>query len=657
MSQWTSLTSPSARLPRRARGTGLLALALLCGVPAAHATVVAENQPQPPDKRPPQLPLRDFFRNPEVAGVALSDDGKWISHLAPHEKRLNIFVRPIDAPLAAATRITSETARDIAGYFWKGNDTLVYVKDFGGDENFHLVSVNRDGKVLKDLTPFPKVRAEIIDDLPDDPGAMLVGLNKRKPEVFDVYRVNVKTGQLTLVAENPGNITSWYADHQGQVRLAGTTDGVNTSLLFRTAPKAAWKKVLTTSFKDQVAPMFFSFDNAKVYATSNLGRDKQAVVLLDPATMKEEKVLFEHPEVDVDSLGYWRKRKVISCATFTTWKRERSCFDPDTKALFGKLEQKLPGYEIDIGATNKAEDLLVVRTRSDRTRGSYWLYDSKADTLSKIADSAPWLDEKLLSEMKPIRYTARDGLVINGYLTLPKGVPAKALPVVVNPHGGPWHRDEWSYDPEVQFLTNRGYAVLQMNFRGSTGYGRKFWESSFKEWGAKMQDDVSDGVKYLIAQGIADPKRVAIYGGSYGGYATLAGLAFSPELYACGIDYVGVSNLFTFLKTIPPYWKPMLEMMYAMVGHPEKDKDLLTARSPVMHVEKIRAPLLIAQGKNDPRVNVDESDQMVAALKKRGIDVPYLVKDNEGHGFRNEENRFEFYEAMEKFLAKHMSKK
>lgn len=659
MSQSPTLTmtvSSSHRLRAPARA-GLLSLVVLCAAQPAQATLVGANQPLPPDKKPPQIPLRDFFRNPEIAGVDVSDDGKWVSHLAPYEKRLNIFVRPVDAPLSAATRITNETARDLAGYFWKGSDTLVYVKDFGGDENFHLVSVSRDGKTLKDLTPFPKVRAEIIDDLPDDPGAVLVGLNKRKPEIFDVYRADVKTGQLTLVAENPGNITSWIADHKGQVRLAGTTDGVNTSLLFRATPKAAWKKVLTTSFKDSVAPLFFSFDNAKVYATSNLNRDKQAVVLLDPATMKEEKVLFEHPDVDVDSLGYWRKRKVVSCATYTTWKRERHCLDPDTTALFGKLEQKLPGYELDITARNKAEDLLVVRTRNDRTRGSYWLYDVKADKLTKVADAAPWLNEKQLAEMKPISYKSRDGLTINGYLTLPKGVLPKALPVVVNPHGGPWHRDEWRYNAEVQFLANRGYAVLQMNFRGSTGYGRKFWESSFKEWGGTMQNDVSDGVKYLVDQGIADPKRVAIYGGSYGGYATLAGLAFSPELYACGIDYVGVSNLFTFLKTVPPYWKPMLDMMYAMVGHPENDKALLTARSPVMHVDKMRAPLLIAQGKNDPRVNVDESDQMVAALKKRGIDVPYLVKDNEGHGFHNEENRFEFYEAMEQFLAKHMSKK
>jgi len=259
-----------------------------------------------------------------------------------------------------------------------------------------------------------------------------------------------------------------------------------------------------------------------------------------------------------------------------------------------------------------------------------------------------------MAVQKPIVYTARDGLPINGYLTLPPGKEAKNLPVIVNPHGGPWYRDSWGFNPEVQFLASRGYAVLQMNFRGSTGYGRKFWEASFKEWGGKMQDDISDGVQWLVKEGIADPKRVCIYGASYGGYATLAALAYTPDLYACGVDYVGVSNLFTFLNTIPPYWKPYLEMMHEMVGHPEKDKALLTRASPALNADKIRAPLLIAQGARDPRVNKDESDQMVAALKARGVEVPYIVKDNEGHGFHNEENQFAFYEQMEKFLDKHI---
>jgi dipeptidyl aminopeptidase/acylaminoacyl peptidase len=286
--------------------------------------------------------------------------------------------------------------------------------------------------------------------------------------------------------------------------------------------------------------------------------------------------------------------------------------------------------------------------------GARYLYDVASKKLTKLAEIAPWLPEDDLAEMKPITYKARDGLTIQGYLTLPRG-GGKNLALIVNPHGGPWARDSWGYDPEVQFLANRGYAVLQINFRGSTGYGRAFWEASFKQWGKTMQDDVTDGVKYAIAQGIADPKRICIYGGSYGGYCTLAGLAFTPELYACGVDYVGVSNLFTFLKTIPPYWKPMLDMFYEMVGNPETDKVLLAEASPVLHADNIRVPLLIAQGAQDPRVNIDESDQMVAALKKHSVPVEYLVKENEGHGFHNEENRFEFYEAMERFLKKYLS--
>jgi len=262
-----------------------------------------------------------------------------------------------------------------------------------------------------------------------------------------------------------------------------------------------------------------------------------------------------------------------------------------------------------------------------------------------------------MAEMKAISYKTRDGLTIHGYLTVPKGMPPKNLPVVVNPHGGPWYRDSWTFNPEVQFLANRGYAVFQMNFRGSVGYGKAFWEASFKQWGKTMQDDITDGVNCLIKEGIADPKRIAIYGGSYGGYATLAGVTFTPDLYACAVDYVGVSNLFTFLKTIPPYWKPMLDMMYEMVGDPQKDSALLAASSPVFHVDKIKVPLMVAQGAKDPRVNIDESNQIVNALKQRGVEVEYLVKENEGHGFANEENRFDFYEAMEKFLAKHLSVK
>jgi dipeptidyl aminopeptidase/acylaminoacyl peptidase len=602
-----------------------------------------------------QIPLRDFFRNPEKTSYRISPDGKFVSHTEPYERRMNVFVEPRDGMgQGKAVRVTSETTRDINSYGWKNNDTLVYVRDFGGDENYHLFAVDKEGKNVRDLTPFPGVKVEIVDELVEIDDEVLIGMNKRDPQFFDVYRVNVMTGAMQLVAENPGDIVSWGTDHTGAVRIAMRTDGVNNTLLYRDKEGDDFREVITTNFKESLSPLFFTFDNSAIYAASNLGRDCMAIVKYDAANNKELEVIFEHPEVDVSGLDFSRKRKVLTTVSYTTWKMQRKFLDETTKALYAQLTVKLPNFEISIIDHTKDEQVFIVKTSSDRSMGAFYLYDFVADKLDKLADVAPWLPTDQLAPMKPITYTTRDGLTINGYLTLPVGKEAKNLPVVVNPHGGPWVRDEWRYNPEVQFLASRGYAVLQVNYRGSTGYGRKFWESSFKQWGRTMQDDVSDGVHWLIKEGIADPSRVGIYGGSYGGYCTLAGLTFSPELYACGIDYVGVSNLFTFMKTIPPYWTPFLESMYEMVGNPEKDKDLLTAASPVFHVDNIRAPLFVIQGAKDPRVNIEESNQIVEALRKRGIDVPYLVKENEGHGFRNEENRFEVYEAMEAFLEKHV---
>jgi dipeptidyl aminopeptidase/acylaminoacyl peptidase len=514
--------------------------------------------------------------------------------------------------------------------------------------------VNREGKDLKDLTPYEKVKAQIVDDLKDHDTDILVSHNKRDAKVFDVYRINGVTGEEKMVAENPGNVIGWGTDHGGRLRIGITQEGVNTSILYRASDGEPFKPILTTSFRESVVPLFFTFDNREFYASSNRGRDKSAIVIINPESAQEEKVLFEHSEVDVDSLAYSRKRKVLTSIIYTTWKAERKFLDKKMEGIFRTLESKLPGYEVGLVSTNKEEDTYIVATSNDRTRGSRYLFHTQSKKLEKIGDISPWLIENDLAVMKPIKYTSRDGLTIHGYLTLPNGGETKNLPVIVNPHGGPWARDEWGFDPGVQFLANRGYAIFQPNFRGSTGYGRKFWEASFKQWGKAMQDDITDGVRWLIQEGIADPKRVCIYGASHGGYATLAGITFTPDLYACAIDYVGVSNLFTFFNSFPPYWKPFLEKTYEMVGDPDREKELLTAVSPIFHADKIKVPLLIAQGAQDPRVNKAESDQMVEALKKRGISVEYLVKENEGHGFQNEENRFEFYEAMERFLAKHL---
>lgn len=605
------------------------------------------------DAIPPQIPLRDFFRNPQAAGFSISPNGKYLALLQPWNNRLNAWVEPVAG--GEAQRLTSITDRDISGVSWKGNDVVLFAKDKGGDENYHLYAVGRDGKNERDLTPFEGVRVALVDDLEDNPTDVIIQTNQRDKQIFDAYRLNVTTGKISLAAQNPGNIQQWITDWNGKIRAATTTDGVNTSLLYRKTEQSAWKTILTTNFKESFDPQFFSFDNQHLFGVSNIGRDKAAAIEFDPESAKEVRVVYENPDVDVERLSYSRKRKVLTLATYKTWKQQIVFFDRATEDAYKYLEQQLPGYDVARLGSDKEEGKFVVVLTGDRTRGSYYLYDIKSREIQKLADLGPWLKADQLAEMKPIEYQSRDGLTIHGYLTLPKGRDPKNLPVVVNPHGGPWARDDWEFNPEVQFLANRGYAVLQMNFRGSTGYGRKFFEASFKQWGGTMQDDITDGVNWVIQQGIADPKRVAIYGGSYGGYAVLAGLVKTPDLYAAGVDYVGVSNLFTFLNTIPPYWKPELDMFHEMVGDPVKDKEWFQEHSPALNAEKIKTPLLVAQGEKDPRVNINESNQIVDALRKRGVAVEYMVKPNEGHGFHNEENRFDFYAAMEKFLDQHLN--
>ncbi|WP_236904020.1 alpha/beta hydrolase family protein [Comamonas serinivorans] len=621
-------------------------------------TSIAAPDSSAPAQPPRQHPLRAFFKNPERAYYRLSDDGKTLGFMQPagEPARMNIFVQALDGSqlVGEPRQLTHETERDVAGYVFKGNDVVLFQKDFGGDENFHVLAVHTGTGTVIDLTPFEQVRAGIEDDLEDDPDHVLIGHNQRNPEVFDVYRVNVHTGAAQRVAENPGHIIGWQTDHAGQLRAAVASDGLMTQLLYRDDETQAFETLIEVDFRTNVAPAFFDFDNRHLYLYSARGRDKLAFVRIDPARPDDETVVFASEAVDLDGVAYSRRRRVLTLASYETDRPQRHFFDAQLQGIFAALQRQLPGLEVSLQASNRAEDLFVVAAHSDQTPGARYLYDAQRDTLTLLGELNPAIPAADMARMQAVQYTSRDGLTIHGYLSLPVGREARHLPVIVNPHGGPWARDSWGYNPEVQFLVNRGYAVLQMNFRGSTGYGRAFWEAGFGQWGLAMQDDITDGVQWLIDQGIADPKRIAIYGASYGGYATLAGVTLTPHLYAAAVDYVGVSNLFTFLGTIPPYWKPMLVKMQAMVGDPEADQARLAATSPALLADRITTPLFIAQGAQDPRVNKAESDQMVAALRARGVEVQYLVKDNEGHGFHNDENKFEFYEAMEGFLAAHL---
>ena len=604
----------------------------------------------------PIIPLENFFKNPEKSSFQISPNGQFISYMKPWEegnRRMNVYVKPFDSE--EEIRITNAKKRSLYGYFWLNNNRIAYVQDKGGDENIHIYAVDIDGSNDIDLTPFENIQARITDDLEEDDNFILIELNKNNPQVHDVYRLNVNNGDLELIAKNPGNISGWMTDNDGKLRIALTSDGVNSSILYRDSEKDDFKEILTTNFKESVSPLFFTFDNNEIYVSSNRHRDKSSIYKFDLQKGIETDLIFEHPDVDVYSLMRSKKRKLITGVSFYTDKQNYKFYDSWRRDLQLSLENKIPGVEVRLSSLSKDETKAIIVAFSDRSRGTYYYYDIQKDELTMLAELSPWLKTDDMAKMSPVKYESRDGLTIHGYLTLPINYnKGDRIPVVVNPHGGPWVRDYWGFNSEIQFLANKGYAVFQMNYRGSTGYGRSFWEKSFKQWGKDMQNDITDGVNWLIDEGIADPDKIAIYGASYGGYATLAGLTFTPDLYACGVDYVGVSSLFTFMESMPPYWELYRSMMYEMVGHPDNDKELLASASPLLHIDKIKAPLFIAQGANDPRVKKSESDQIVEALKQKGIDVPYMVKDDEGHGFYNEENQFDFYKSMDDFLKKYL---
>ncbi|WP_426254081.1 S9 family peptidase [Paenibacillus pabuli] len=596
-------------------------------------------------------PLEDFFKQPAQAGFQMSPDGKHLAYMEPWNNRMNIVVK--ENGQDESVRITSETERSIAGFVWATKDKLLYVKDEAGDENYHIYVTDIDGKNSKDLTPYPNTRAILVDSLESIPDEILVGMNKRDPRIFDVYRINIKTGEAVLAAENPGNITGWLTDHEGKIRVAISSDGNVSSLMYRESEDKPFVNLMTTELGETFTPVMFTYDNKNIYAVSNLDRDKTAIVEYSPSSKKVTKTIYENKDVDVSSFVPSKEKGTILAAVYEKDKVNYEYFDNDFKKLMQDIQVKVPGKEVSISNISDEGQILFV-AYSDKSMGTYYFYDSKTGKLDKLADAAPWIDESKMSDVKPITYKSRDGLTLHGYLTLPNGAEASQLPLVVVPHGGPWARDSWGFNPEIQFLASRGYAVLQVNFRGSTGYGKAFLDAGNKEWGKAMQDDLTDGVNWLVKEGTVDPKRVAIYGGSYGGYAALAGLAFTPDVYAAGISYVGPSNLFTLLDSLPPYWESERNMFYERMGDPEKDKELLTAVSPLFHIDQMKAPLFVVQGANDPRVKQAESDQIVEALRKRGVDVPYMLKANEGHGFANVENQLDLYHAIEKFLNRHL---
>jgi dipeptidyl aminopeptidase/acylaminoacyl peptidase len=607
------------------------------------------------------IPRQVLFGNPERVSPALSPDGTMLAWLAPRDGVLNVWVAPggggdgdgID--WAAARVVTDDTDRGIRQFAWAHDGRhLLYLQDTGGDENWRLHDVDLQTMQRRDLTPFEGVHTQIIAMEKKFPTDVLVGLNLDNPQLHDVYRLDLVTGELVKEVENPG-FAGWLADTQLVVRgaIAPKPDGGMT-VLIRDDPAADWRPLLEVPPDDALTTDLFSFsaDGLSVLAASSVDTDTARLVRIDLATGATE-VLAEDPEADVDGARLHPDTKEPQIVTFRKDRTEYRVLDPDVADDLTAIRALHHG---DPSLLNRdhADSTWLLGFTNDSGPVPFYSFDRAAKQGRFLFEHQPALSQYQLASMEPFSFTARDGLTIHGYVTFPPEAGRSGLPAVLNVHGGPWARDYWGFNPEAQWLANRGYLCVQVNYRGSTGYGKGFVNAGDREWAGKMHDDLLDAVAHVTGQGWADPDRVAIYGGSYGGYAALVGATFTPDVFRCAVDIVGPSNLKTLIETVPPYWAPMIAQFHRRLGDPEKDADFLWSRSPLSRASAIRIPLLIAQGANDPRVKQAESEQIVAALTAAGIDHEYMLFPDEGHGFAKPENRLKFYAAAERFLAKHL---
>jgi dipeptidyl aminopeptidase/acylaminoacyl peptidase len=601
---------------------------------------------------PPIISREILFGNPQKASPQISKDGKYLAYIAPDERNvLQVWLRTLGQEDDRC--LTKDKKRGIRSYFWTyQEEQLIYLQDSDGDENFHLYSVNIITNIVRDLTPFQGVKAQVVDLDPAYPYEILVGLNLNNPQKFDVYRINLHSGAVEFDTDNPGNIVGWTANPQFQIlgAIAATSDG-GSDLLYRVAVDQPWETLRHWDADEQGSIVEFAKDGNSLYISASHDANATRLLQLDLAT-RAEKVVAEDQQYDVGGMMIHPTERTIQAVSFYKEKRHWQILDQSIAEDFALLAQVRSG-EYSVTSRDLADENWIVSYLTDDGPVYYYHYHRPTKTSTLLFSNKPELENLPLASMQPISYAARDGLTIHGYLSLPKGTQAP-YPTVLLVHGGPWARDIWGFSPSVQWLANRGYAVLQLNFRGSTGYGKAFLNAGNRQWGAAMHDDLIDGVNWLIDRGIADPQKIGIMGGSYGGYATLAGLTFTPDVFACGVDIVGPSNIVTLMESIPPYWKPLMAMFQHRVGNLETEREFLEKRSPLFYVDKITKPLLIGQGANDPRVKQAESEQIVAAMRQAGKPVEYALYTDEGHGFARPENRLHFYAVAEEFFAKYL---
>ncbi|MGX5690327.1 prolyl oligopeptidase family serine peptidase [Arcticibacter tournemirensis] len=607
----------------------------------------------------------DYFSRPKQSAFKLSPDGKYFSYREKDAAgKRHVYVKNVVT--GEVKKILEEGKELIRDYGWVNNTRLIYIQDEGGNENYHLFAVDLNGSNNLPLTPFDKVRVEIVKVLKDQPDYMIIQMNKDNPEIFEPYKINIKTGALEKLFENKdaaNPISGYDFDKDGNLRAyTKQQGGTNYVLYYRESAAAPFKKIKETTWKDTFTIIDFDYTSGNqhlAYVLSNLNSNTAEIQLYDLKNNKPVKTLFNNKTYDSEGLVTSRKRNYE--VDYYSYMGERSEIVPvsDTfKKLYTKFKKQFGDYDFGVVSKTDAEDKYLLYVTSDRLYGNYYSYDATTDKFTMLLDLMPNLKEADMAEMRPVKFTSRDGLTVYGYLTIPKEAKdGKKVPLIVNPHGGPYGpRDQWGFNPETQLFASRGYATLQVNYRGSGGYGKQFSLAGSRQIGRNMLNDLEDGVAYVKTLGLIDDSKIAIYGGSYGGLATLGSLVKTPDLYVCGVDYVGVSNLFTFYKSFPPYWKPFLAQVYEQWYNPEseEDKKIMEQVSPALNINKITKPLFVVQGANDPRVNINESDQIVKSLRSRGFDVPYMVKYNEGHGFGHEDNRIELYKCMIGFFARHL---
>lgn len=616
---------------------------------------------------PPLIDREQLFGNPEITGPQLSPDGKYLAFIKPWKDTRNIWVKRTDEPFSAAHLLTTETKRPIPGYSWTWDaKQILFLKDNDGDENFNVYAVDpaaapdagAEAPKSRDLTNLKGVRVAMYSAPRSNPDVVYIGLNDRDKAWHDLYQLKISTGERTLLRKNTEKIAAWIFDEQGKLRLAMQTSPAGDTELLRVDPQG-FTKVYSCSVFEACGPVRFHKDGKRLYMETNkgAGTDLVSLVLFDPETSKVEPVESDPlKRVDFGSARFSEATQELLMTSYTDDRTRRYFKDKALAADYEFLTKKLPGREVSLGSGTLDDSKMLIVANGDTEPGETYLFDRPSHQLTMQYRIREKIPRESLSVMKTIHYKSSDGLEIPAFLTLPKGMPGKGLPLLVIPHGGPWARDNWGYNPMAQFFANRGYAVLMPNFRGSTGYGKKFLNAGNGEWGRKMQDDITWGVKHLIAEGVADPKRIGIMGGSYGGYATLAGVAFTPDLYRAAVDIVGPSNLVTLLEAIPPYWEAGRKIMYARMGDMDtaEGKAWLKERSPLWAADKIKTPLLVVQGANDPRVNKREAEQIVIAVRDHGTPVEYILAPDEGHGFARPVNNMAMFMASEKFLAKYL---